>query len=106
MPVIKVKGKTTRLKYPANWNEMTTDEKKKYTAKKRKASLKKKKYPVPQKFKAGGILTDAQKIADKKKEKALRAKKQTAAVDPRTLPVWRGGPVPPGGIGGTPKKPT
>jgi hypothetical protein len=32
--------------------------------------------------------------------------KQTAAVDPRTLPVWKGGAVPPGGIGVPPKKPS
>jgi hypothetical protein len=30
-------------------------------------------------------------------------KKRTAAVDPKTLPVWRGSPVKPGGIGGTAK---
>jgi hypothetical protein len=33
-------------------------------------------------------------------------KKKTAAVDPRTLPVWKGGPVSPGGIGVPPKKPS
>lgn len=35
-----------------------------------------------------------------------QGQKQTAEVDPRTLPVWRGGPVRPGGIGVPPKKPT
>jgi len=37
MPVITSKSKKIHLKYPANWNKMTPDEKKKYIAKQRKA---------------------------------------------------------------------
>jgi hypothetical protein len=36
----------------------------------------------------------------------LKGQRKTAAVNPRTLPEWKGGPVKPGGIGVPPKKPT